>query len=791
MRNRSALRSVLPLLALLLSTTPSLAAAGWFPNGNAVCRAPGEQVDVSIVSDGSGGAFVVWRDQRRGSTLNDLFATHVLADGSTAAGWPVDGLALSQSGAVGRPWPVASGNGGLLVFWLDGQTSAKYMQRVNGAGEFAAGFPANGLQLPIAGQNTFSGSPFQAVSDGAGGAYLMWAFAPAIDRAELKLTRVTGGGAAAQGFDLGGVTSTTATFGFNRWEFLQLTADPSGGAWLSEITSFGLPGGRSLNGYRWKLEADGTLEPVLVLTPDGSNSQIIGEYASVNPLSGAADGSGGAFSAWRIGGSSGPAQYLKHHSSAGTDLAPLASAPVLDALIPDGAGGVYLFGAPIGLNQLELHRRDALGAAPAGWASGAIVSTSGGYLALEPLRVGGRVITCWTAGDPSTADLMASSIEADGTLSPGWPVGGTTVSNAAGLQLLGGVLHSGGIAAGSDNDAFVAWQDTRSGGSDVYVARLGANGPVVDARIEAELTVAPRQLDRLQHGRWLKAWIEPPMPYLASRIDVASLRINGSVPVAAGSQVRFTDHDRDGIAELLVRFDRDAVAATLPAIGPQIIEVTGTIDGQPLVAADTLLGDPGVIVTPAAGMRLPPGTVTQLAWQLPEGMTTANVALLVSLDAGRTWETITPEIPAGTPLDWSAPNRRTDHALIAVAMGDPSESAAELMDGVLGVSPEFVIGSTLGVDGGPAVALALRRSTPNPQSSRSVRLDLALASDAPARVELIDVTGRTRWSEELTGLGAGSHTLSMAPRGAVSPGLYFVRLTQGTREARLRLTILD
>ena len=786
------LGSVAFLFAILL-VLPSLAWAGWFMNGNAACRAPGEQVDVSIVPDGSGGSFVVWRDLRRAVGLSDLYATRLLADGTRAAGWPVEGLPLSQSGAVGRPWAVASGDGGLMVFWVDSQTFAKHMQRVDGAGVIAAGFPVDGMLLPIPAGGAPGGVQFQAVGDGAGGAYLMWTAAPFFNSQQLRLTRVSGTGAPAPGFSYDGLEIGHNAFSFGRpWVHLRLVSDPTGGAWISEIAqSEDEPRGSSDLGFQQKVNGDGSRGRDLRLVPDGHDGTPDG-HAFVNRMAGAPDGSGGALVAWRIGGPLGPADFMRHYSSTGADLSSLAPAPVVDAAIADGTGGVYLFGAPLGSNRLELHRRGALGDTPAGWASGTVVSASGSYLAFELIRLGSRVLACWSSGAAGAQDLFAASVEADGTLTPGWTAGGLGVANAAGMQALAGALNAGGIAPGLDNDAFVAWQDTRSGGSDVYVARLGANGPIVDARIEAELTVAPRRVERLQHGHWFKAWIEPPAPYDAHSIDVASLLVNGSVAVAARSRIKFVDHDRDGIMELLVRFERDAVAATLPATGAPVVELTGTIAGLPFVAADTLLGDEHALVTPEAGMRLNPGTVTRLAWRLPEGMRSTPVAVLASLDAGRSWETIAAEIPAGSSLDWNVPNRRSDHVLIAIAMADPGETADQLMDGVLGVSPEFAIGSTLGVDGaGSPVALAIRCSTPNPQSSRSVRVDLALASDTPARIELVDLSGRTRCSEELNGLAAGTHSVILAARGGLPSGIYFARLRQGDKSVTLRLTILD
>ena len=58
----------------------------------AVCTAPGDQSDPQVVSDGGGGAVVVWVD-RRGADA-DVYASHLLVSGVRDPAWPVDGLAL-------------------------------------------------------------------------------------------------------------------------------------------------------------------------------------------------------------------------------------------------------------------------------------------------------------------------------------------------------------------------------------------------------------------------------------------------------------------------------------------------------------------------------------------------------------------------------------------------------------------------------------------------------------------------------------------------------------------------
>ena len=79
-----------------------------------------------------------------------------------------------------------------------------------------------------------------------------------------------------------------------------------------------------------------------------------------------------------------------------------------------------------------------------------------------------------------------------------------------------------------------------------------------------------------------------------------------------------------------------------------------------------------------------------------------------------------------------------------------------------------------------AQLLALDGIRPNP--ARGVRLTVAFAlPDAgPARLELLDITGRLLASRDVGGLGAGLHEVDLAEGRVLPPGVHVVRLTHGT-----------
>jgi len=101
---------------------------------------------------------------------------------------------------------------------------------------------------------------------------------------------------------------------------------------------------------------------------------------------------------------------------------------------------------------------------------------------------------------------------------------------------------------------------------------------------------------------------------------------------------------------------------------------------------------------------------------------------------------------------------------------------------------------TASADGEPAApqVLALAPVRPNPVSGRALVVDVALPSDRPARLELLDIMGRVVASRDLAALGVGRHAvdLSAGPR-SLAPGVYMLRLTQGAESRVTRVAVID
>ncbi|MCC6650410.1 MAG: T9SS type A sorting domain-containing protein [Candidatus Eisenbacteria bacterium] len=119
----------------------------WTVTGVRVATGAGAQTAPAVASDGAGGLYVAWEDQRNGNA--DIYAQHILANGTVA--WAAAGVPLcTSSGEQTSPRIAADGRGGAVVLWDDTRNaptpaSQVYLQRVNAAGNVR--FTADGLSV--------------------------------------------------------------------------------------------------------------------------------------------------------------------------------------------------------------------------------------------------------------------------------------------------------------------------------------------------------------------------------------------------------------------------------------------------------------------------------------------------------------------------------------------------------------------------------------------------------------------------------------------------------------------
>ena len=85
--------------------------------------------------------------------------------------------------------------------------------------------------------------------------------------------------------------------------------------------------------------------------------------------------------------------------------------------------------------------------------------------------------------------------------------------------------------------------------------------------------------------------------------------------------------------------------------------------------------------------------------------------------------------------------------------------------------------------------LALAGMRPNPTTG-PVNVVFSLPSADPARLELIDISGRVVRTREVGNLGAGRHMVTLGRDRELAAGIYWLRLSQGEHAVTTKATVV-
>ena len=147
--------------------------AEWGANGTLICNALGDQSNPQLISDGAGGVIITWSDERMGASVDDIYAQKVNSAGITQ--WEDNGTLICNADYYQfEQRIIGDGMGGAIIIWQDMRTfpttfSDIYTQRIDSAG--ITQWDDNGTL--ICNVIDYQRSP-QLVSDGAGGAIITW-----------------------------------------------------------------------------------------------------------------------------------------------------------------------------------------------------------------------------------------------------------------------------------------------------------------------------------------------------------------------------------------------------------------------------------------------------------------------------------------------------------------------------------------------------------------------------------------------------------------------------------------
>jgi hypothetical protein len=391
--------SCLLLVAFALVACPSPAAADWGYRGVPAGPSLQAQVDEGAVSDGAGGAIVVWSDFSA-----QLRAQHIDENGDLL--WGATGVLVGTTTALPNAHVLSDDAGGVIVVWTDHTNDVDgdvIAQRLGPTGDRLWGL--NGVPVcNLAGQQSVT----SIVSDGAGGAIVAFQDQRGT-YVQIYMARVTAAGA------LPWTPNGVAVYpqSWNQYG-AQIATDGAGGAivvWSHEqysasdvdlrgrfVNSAGLPGtyfnacSSTGNQTQGRIVSDGDHGAIIAWQDErNSGSTYIDVYAqrilsngifswtingvpvateayNEDQISMAADGLGGAIIAWRIE----QADDDIHARRLAPTGVPVWDLPIganfgtdqqLPLVVSDGAGGAtILFKYDYVIDEIWGNRVDASGA---------------------------------------------------------------------------------------------------------------------------------------------------------------------------------------------------------------------------------------------------------------------------------------------------------------------------------------------------------------------------------------------------------------------------------------------
>ena len=253
----------------------------WTANGATICTNTSSQTNPVLVSDGSGGAIVVWQDNRSGN--NDIYAQRISSAG--AVQWTAGGVVVCNAlEAQNNPQIATDGSGGAVIVWADYRNTLDadvYAQRLDASG--AAQWTANGVS--VVSSMTGDQNGCRIVPGASGEAIVAWLDMRNGSTADVYAERLDATGASL--WATNGVAVCTAANGQTN---LQLIQSVSGGAvatWQDERGSSGV-----WDVFAQRIKANGTMAWAAngVVISAASGNQTAPQLAP--------DGVGGAFITW-------------------------------------------------------------------------------------------------------------------------------------------------------------------------------------------------------------------------------------------------------------------------------------------------------------------------------------------------------------------------------------------------------------------------------------------------------------------------------------------------------------
>jgi len=503
----------------------------WEENGIVVSSAPGFQSEPKIISDGSGGAIMVWKDKRNGN--DDIYAQRIDKDGNIL--WAVDGSTIcSADDHQGNPQIISDGLGSFIIVWQDRRNSGEYdiyAQKVDKDGNIK--WAENGIVVSSA-----SGDQYypQIISDGSGGAIIVWEdYRNHADYADIYAQRIDRDGNILWAVDGSTICSTDDCQGNP-----QIISDGSGGAIIVWEDYRNDPGSGYTDIYAQRIDKDGNI----LWAVDGSTICSLENSDQYGPKI-TSDGCGGAIVIWQDERNGNSDIYAQRIDSNGelqwSEDIPICSAENLQSvlqILSDGLGCFIIVWQDdrngVGNRDIYAQKIDAYGKIK--WAKDGVVICSAPYDQDSPQIIsdglGGAIITWadYRGGGWPNGDIYAQRINKDGNVL--WEVNGSTICSAEGNQ------YSPTIASDGCGGAIVVWEDHRNDDNgDIYAQRISNPAPEITS-VSPSSAKPGETVNLTITGNWF--YLDPTVVLSGSGITVNSVNWTSEQEIRANITVGST-----------------------------------------------------------------------------------------------------------------------------------------------------------------------------------------------------------------------------------------------------------
>jgi hypothetical protein len=249
--------------------------------------------------------------------------------------------------------------------------------------------------------------------------------------------------------------------------------------------------------------------------------------------------------------------------------------------------------------------------------------------------------------------------------------------------------------------------------------------------------------------------------------------------LAGWDQVASYDAFNDTLYNVVVPTNADSNASGLHRDTYFVRAATGTpavyYDSAPdsAYSVDDLAPPAPVALTAASSAG-----VTALAWSQPS---TPDLASF------RVYRGVAPDFALGAAAalaDVASPAYRD-----AASSGYWYKVTAIDVNGNESVPASVLANGTTGVGGGAGLGFALARPARVPLRGGALEASFTLPTDAPAALQLLDVSGRMVAAAPVRESTVGAHTQVLARVSDLAPGVYLVRLTQAGRSLTQRVVV--